>query len=108
MASFQVNNVDSLSPSHAGACTPEQSCATTTALASIATAVVVGSISVMVHIAVCVYQCKCKKMKGQANITRNGDAVRSEVVYEEVPDNGEGGEVIKMEQNQAYSPPWVQ
>ena len=98
-----------MSPSHTGACTPEQSCATTTALASIATAVVVGSVSVVVHIAVCVYQRKCrKKMKGQANSTGNGDAARSEVVYEEVPDEREGGEVIKMEQNQAYSPPWVQ
>ena len=48
-------------------------------------------------------------MKGQTNITRNGDAARSEVVYEEVPDKREGGEVIKMEQNQAYSSlPWVQ
>jgi len=47
-------------------------------------------------------------MKGQANITRNGDAARSEVVSEEVPDESEGSEVIKMEQNQAYSPPWMQ
>ena len=46
-------------------------------------------------------------MKGQANSTGNGDAARSEIIYEEVRDNREGSEVIEMEQNQAYSPPWV-
>jgi len=88
--------------------THEQTCATTTAVASIATAVSIGGVSVAIHIAVCVYQ--RKKMKGQVNRNYGGgdDAEKIEVVYEEVPDKKEGVEVIRMEENQAYSPhPWM-
>jgi len=47
-------------------------------------------------------------MKVQANSTGNGDTTNIEVIYEEVQHKKEGGEVIKMEENQAYSPPpWM-
>ena len=98
--------------SHTDTSTPEQtSCATTAAVVSITTAVFVGCVSVVIHIAICVYQCKSRKTKkGQANRNSTGDydAAKIEVVYEEVPDKKEGGEVIRMERNQAYSqPPWM-
>ena len=82
-------------------------CTTTTAVASITSAVLVGCVSVAIHIAVLFYRSKRrKKMKGQAS--RNGaqddDAAKIEIVYEEVADKKQGNEVIRMEENQAYSP----
>lgn len=90
----------------------EQNCCscTTTALVSVFTAVFIGCGSVVIHIAVCVYQSKHRKksVKVQANSTGNGDTTSIEVIYEEVQHKKEGGEVIKMEENQAYSPPpWM-
>lgn len=82
----------------------------TTALVSVFTAVFIGCGSVVIHIAVCVYQSKHRKksVKVQANSTGNGDTTNIEVIYEEVQHKKEGGEVIKMEENQAYSPPpWM-
>ena len=82
-------------------------CATTTAVASITSAVLVGCVSVAIHIALLFYQSKRrKKMKGQAsrNSAQDDDAAKIEIVYEEVADKKQGDEVIRMEENQAYSP----
>ena len=64
----------------------------------------------MIQIVVGVYQCKSrKKVKALANSTGDGDAANIEIIYDEVQDKMEGSEVIKMEENQAYSPPpWMQ
>ena len=45
-------------------------------------------------------------MKGQAsrNSAQDDDAAKIEIVYEEVADKKQGDEVIRMEENQAYSP----
>ena len=86
-------------------------CATTTAVASITSAILVGCVSVVIHVAFIFYQSKRrKKMKGQAsrNSAEDGDTAKIEIVYEEVADKKQGVEVIRMEENQAYSPhPWM-
>jgi len=82
-------------------------CVTTTAVASVTSAVLVGCVSVAIHIAVFIYQSKRrKKMKGQAsrNSAQDDNAAKIEIIYEEVADKKQGGEVIRMEENQAYSP----
>jgi len=85
------------------------SCTTTTVLASVFTAVFVGCGSVVIHIAYSVHQCKYRKsVKAKPSSTGDGDTARMEPIYEDVADLKERGEVIKMDENDAYArPPWL-
>ena len=69
---------------------------TTTAMVSVITAVLVGCVSIVIHIAVCAYYIKHKKK----HTTHN---VNTEAVYQEVSDQKKENEAIETKQNQAYS-----
>ena len=81
-------------------CTTESICTTTTAVASILSATLVACVSVVVHIAVCVYYSKTKKTDRTTPSTGDVNTAKTEAVYEEV---SEGNEVLEMKQNRAYS-----
>ena len=93
-----------MSPSHTDnqlcSCTTERTCTTTTAVASVLSAILVACVSVVIHIAVCVYYSKTKKINHTTHSAGDVNAVQTEAVYEEV---SEGNDVLEMKQNQAYS-----
>ena len=95
-----------MSPSHTDpgnqlcSCTTESICTTTTAVASVITAILVACVSMVVHIAVCVYYRKTKKTNRTTHSAGDADTAKTEAVYEEV---SEGNEVLEMKQNHAYS-----
>ena len=81
-------------------CTTESICTTTTAVASVITAILVACVSVAIHIAVCVYYSKTKKTDRTTHSAGDVNTAKTEAVYEEV---SEGNEVLEMKQNRAYS-----
>lgn len=95
-----------MSPSHTDpgnqlcSCTTESICTTTTAVASVITAILVACVSMVVHVAVCVYYSETKKTNRTAHSVGEVNTVKTEAVYEEV---SEGNEVLEMKQNCAYS-----
>ena len=81
-------------------CTTECTCITTTAVVSVLSAILVACISAVIHIAVCVYYGKTKKINHTTHSAGDVNTVHTEAAYEEV---SEGNEVLEMNQNQAYS-----
>ena len=75
-------------------------CTTTTAVASVLSAILVACISAVIHIAVCVYYGRTKKINHTTHSAGDVNTVHTEAVYEQV---SEGNEVLEMKQNQAYS-----
>ena len=81
-------------------CTTESICTTTTAVASVITGILVACVTVVVHVAVCVYYRKTKKTDRTTHCAGEANTAKTEAVYEEV---SEGNEVLEMKQNRAYS-----
>lgn len=71
-------------------------CTTTTAVASVITAVLVGCVSIVIHIAVCAYYIKHNKKHTTHNVNTEG-------VSQEVSGQKKENEPIETKQNQAYS-----
>ena len=69
-------------------------------MASVITAILVACVSVVVHIAICMYYSKTKKTDRTTHSAGEVNTVKTEAVYEEVL---EGNEVLEMKQNHAYS-----
>ena len=75
-------------------------CTTTTAAASVITAVLVGCVSIVIHITVCAYYIKHNKTNQTAHNARD---TNTEAVSQEVSGQNKENEAIKTNQNQAYS-----
>ena len=75
-------------------------CTTTTAVASVITAVLVGCVSIVIHITVCAYYIKHKKTN---QTTHNARDTNTEAVSQEVSGQKNENEAIETKQNQVYS-----
>ena len=99
-----------MSPSHTDpdnqlcSCTTERTytttCTTTTAVASVLSAILVAWVSAVIHIAVCVYYSRTKKINHTTHSAGDVNTVYTEAVYEEV---SERNEMLEINQNRAYS-----
>ena len=74
-------------------------CTTATAV-SVVTAILVACVSVVIHIAVCAY---CIKRQKTSHSIGDAVTIKTEAIYEEVPNPKVRNEVIEMKQNQVYS-----
>ena len=88
-----------ISPSHTDPAYTT-TCTTTTAVASVLSAILVACVSAVIHIAVCVYYSRTKKINHTTHSAGDVNTVHTEAVYEEV---SERNEMLEINQNRAYS-----